>query len=397
MSSSASARASPRRRSPGGEGYSSDGGGSSSGIRGRSGGSSSVSGSPPEPRGGSPPREELASPLPRLSRARGALRPAAACGSTSALLSRAAAACAAARGGAASALPRLSLSQALASGLGNVTPGRAAFVQCHVTHLDAPPPGALAGVRTLLLSRNALRSLSGAPLALLCGLTALSAAHNVLDDVGTIPFLAAACPGLTSLSLEGNPLCELLDTRAHALAALPALRTCDGREVAPEERRMALVAVRGACAHRAMQRRVCGGHTALRARAPQFAQSHAIAFLTRRRRICCADCARRCVARRLCLRARWRARAWRRSWRRCARGGACTPRCAAAAPSARPPPRRSAAARAQRAAWSPCGTTRHAQHTHTRTHIRAHAPSLPRARARTALFSVPSPPFRLFR
>jgi hypothetical protein len=237
--SSTSASASPRRRDVYGSG------GGSGGNRGRSDGSSgsSASGSPPEPRGGSPPREELASPLPPLSRGRLG-RLAAACGSTRALLFRAAAACAAARGGAADALPRLSLAQALATGRGSVTPGRAAFVQCHVTHLDAPPPSALAGTKTLLLSRNALRSLSGAPLTLLRGLTALSAAHNVIDDVGTIPFLAAAAPGLTSLSLEGNPLCELLDTRAHALAALPALRAFDGREVAPEERRAALVAVR---------------------------------------------------------------------------------------------------------------------------------------------------------
>ncbi len=208
---------------------------------------------PPEPRSRSPlPEEESASPLPRLSRRRSSVSPerrppAPACGSTRALLARAAAACAAARGPAAASLPRLSLGTALQRGLGSVSGGRAAFVQCHLTSLEAPAAALapLLGARTLLLSRNALRSLATAPPALLRSLTALSLAHNCIDDVGTLEFLGAACPALTSLSLAGNPLCELLDARAHALAALPLLRTVDGRDAGADERRQALATVRG--------------------------------------------------------------------------------------------------------------------------------------------------------
>ena len=124
--------------------------------------------------------------------------------------------------------------------------GRAAFVQCHLTSLEAPSAALapLLGARTLLLSRNALRSLATAPPALLRSLTALSLAHNCIDDVCTLELLGAACPALTSLSLAGNPVCELMDARAHALFCLPLLRTVDGRDAGADERRQALATVR---------------------------------------------------------------------------------------------------------------------------------------------------------
>jgi hypothetical protein len=271
--------------------------------------SDSLEGSPLEaPRSGSPPREELASPLPLLpQRLRGASPPrrAPACGSTRLLLARAEAACAAARGAAAAALPRLPLSQALARGLGTVSGRRAAFVQCHVTALDAPPPGALDCVQTLLLSRNALRTLLGAPTALLRPLTALSVAHNCLDDVGTFALLAAGCPALTALSVEGNPLCELMDARAHAIAALPLCRSVDGREVAPEERRAAVLAVRAGSARGARARPIRRLLTAPRAlRAPRVAPARP--QVRREEAVLEAALARACVAAALEACAAWR-------------------------------------------------------------------------------------------
>ena len=58
--------------------------------------------------------------------------------------------------------------------------------------------------------------------------------------------LGRDAPALRALSFEGNPLCELLDVRAHALAHLPYLRSFDGRDVTEEERAEAVVTVRRA-------------------------------------------------------------------------------------------------------------------------------------------------------
>lgn len=196
--------------------------------------------SPPLPRTSVPRESESeASPLPLMRR-----RPTPACGSTRTLLWRASASFAAARGAAAQ-LPPLALSEALRRGLGSIGSGRSAFVQCHITRLDAPLGPVLAGTRTLLLSRNALRSLLGLPAPLWRQLNSLSVAHNVLDDLALFAFLAAAAPQLSALTLEGNPLCELLDARTHAAAVLPQLRMFDGREVTAAERAAAVLAVRG--------------------------------------------------------------------------------------------------------------------------------------------------------
>ena len=160
------------------------------------------------------------------------------------LLERSRVACEELSGVAHTRLARLSFGQALLQGLGKQAASRVSLVQAHVTHMDTPPTGVLPQpLLTLHLSRNALRTLHGVQPALLQSLTALSLAHNCIDDVTTFTFLGSACPGLTDLRLEGNPVCSLLDARAHSAAALPFLRTYDGREVTAPERRAAVAKV----------------------------------------------------------------------------------------------------------------------------------------------------------
>ena len=162
------------------------------------------------------------------------------------LLERSRVACEELSGVAHTRLARLSFGQALLQGLGKHGSNRVSLVQAHVTHMDTPPPGVLPQpLLTLHLSRNALRTLHGVQPAVLQSLTALSLAHNCVDDVTIFAYLGATCPGLTDLRLEGNPVCALLDARAHAAAALPFLRTYDGKEVTAPERRAAVAKVRG--------------------------------------------------------------------------------------------------------------------------------------------------------
>jgi hypothetical protein len=160
------------------------------------------------------------------------------------LLHRSRVACEELSGLAYTRLARLSFGDALQQGLGKLGQSRVSLVQAHVTHMDTPPPGVLPQpLLTLHLSRNALRTLVGVQPAMLHALTALSLAHNCIDDVTIFAYLGAACPGLTDLRLEGNPVCSLLDARAHAAAALPFLRTFDGKEVTAPERRAAVAKV----------------------------------------------------------------------------------------------------------------------------------------------------------
>jgi len=153
-------------------------------------------------------------------------------------------------GGPAARLPPLRLSDALRLGLGSVGGGRLSLVQCLLTQLDEPGAAAAAAggaVSTLLLSRNALRSLAGAP-RLLRPLQQLSLSFNLLSDAAALEQLGRACPELRALWLEGNPLCAVLDARAHAIANLPLLRLFDGRQLAPGEREEACACVRAECA-----------------------------------------------------------------------------------------------------------------------------------------------------
>jgi len=145
-------------------------------------------------------------------------------------------------------LPRLRLSDALARGIASgSTQGRLSLVQCNLTELDAPPKGLLPhpATQTLLLSRNVLRDLCGAPRPLFRGLQSLSLSYNCLVDPQLPAALGSLCPALRSLSIEGNPLCELLpELRAHLLASLPLLRQLDGAEVGADERRAAVETAR---------------------------------------------------------------------------------------------------------------------------------------------------------
>jgi len=162
------------------------------------------------------------------------------------LLDRARSTCTQLCGLAHTRLVPLSFSHALLQGLAKRQgANRLSLVQAHVTHMDVPPAGVLPQpLHVLHLSRNALRTLHGTGQSVLGELTALSLAHNCIDDVTVFAFLGAMCPGLTDLRVEGNPVCSLLDAQAHAAAALPFLRTFDGREVTPQERRAAVVKVR---------------------------------------------------------------------------------------------------------------------------------------------------------
>ena len=149
-------------------------------------------------------------------------------------------------GEASSRLPRLTLSEALRGGRGSLTASRLSLVEASVTQLDAPPPGLLPNgqLTSLLLSRNALRSLDGLPASLMRGLTTLSLSYNCLADAEALfAHLGRSCPALRALSVEGNPLCALADARAMAFAFLPHLRSLDGRDVLPDEQRAAAAVV----------------------------------------------------------------------------------------------------------------------------------------------------------
>ena len=100
-------------------------------------------------------------------------------------------------GEASSRLPRLTLSEALRGGRGSLTASRLSLVEASVTQLDAPPPGLLPNgqLTSLLLSRNALRSLDGLPASLMRGLTTLSLSYNCLADAEALfAHLGRSCP-----------------------------------------------------------------------------------------------------------------------------------------------------------------------------------------------------------
>ncbi|KAG2451177.1 hypothetical protein HYH02_003784 [Chlamydomonas schloesseri] len=95
-------------------------------------------------------------------------------------------------------------------------------------------PARYRDAQVLYLSKNSLTSVSG--LEQFEGLRVLGLADNLLAEPGQVEALAAACPRLEALSLEGNPLAMVPHYRSRVLLALPGLKALDGRPVTEEER-----------------------------------------------------------------------------------------------------------------------------------------------------------------
>jgi len=107
-----------------------------------------------------------------------------------------------------------------------------AAVDKGITHLDTLPPQYCAAT-TLYISRNNINSLDG--VQQLPVLKVLSAGANLLADYSALEPLRS-CPYLEVVSMEGNPVCELPNYRAHVLAVAPRLTALDGRTVGESER-----------------------------------------------------------------------------------------------------------------------------------------------------------------
>lgn len=122
-------------------------------------------------------------------------------------------------------------------------PAAGPFICRAASHLPTSPA---ASPQTLYVSKNSLRSLAG--VEQFRGLRALSAADNELGDLECLRALPAAGIALEAASFEGNPMADLPNYRAHAIATLgPSLAMLDNRPVGEEERR----AAPGAVAHEA--------------------------------------------------------------------------------------------------------------------------------------------------
>lgn len=138
-------------------------------------------------------------------------------------------------------LPPIPLTQLLRTNPSQFTNQKIHVSERQVSEIDKLP-ARFEGVRMALLSGNRLTSLAG--LAQFSSLTTLSAAHNKLDGVQCLHDLATACPHLTRLMLDGNPVSRLPTYRARVLILFPKLAHLDSRAVTDDERAAAAPAVR---------------------------------------------------------------------------------------------------------------------------------------------------------
>ncbi|GLI67412.1 hypothetical protein VaNZ11_011607 [Volvox africanus] len=102
-------------------------------------------------------------------------------------------------------------------------------------------PARYAEAQVVFLSKNSLTTVAG--LEQFKQLRVLGLADNLLTDPEHLDALAAACPGLEALSLEGNPIAYVPHYRARVALMLPNLKSLDGRPITDEERSAAPAAV----------------------------------------------------------------------------------------------------------------------------------------------------------
>ncbi len=119
----------------------------------------------------------------------------------------------------------LQLSGALRANLGTFTPKRVSVVSKYIEVLDTIP-SLYRAAEVVYLSNNSLTSLEG--LSQFRALRTLSLSNNLVEDPEQLRVLAAACPSLTTLSLEGNPIAAHPRYRALVLQHLPWLHILDG-------------------------------------------------------------------------------------------------------------------------------------------------------------------------
>ncbi|GLC68628.1 hypothetical protein PLESTF_000716600 [Pleodorina starrii] len=117
---------------------------------------------------------------------------------------------------------------------------RLSAVERFIERVDTVP-ARFAEAQVVFLSKNSLTSVAG--LEQFRGLRVLGLADNLLADPDQLEALAAACPGLEALSLEGNPIAYVPYYRSRVVLALPGLKALDGRPVTEEERAAAPAAV----------------------------------------------------------------------------------------------------------------------------------------------------------
>ncbi|GIL82713.1 hypothetical protein Vretifemale_11546, partial [Volvox reticuliferus] len=102
-------------------------------------------------------------------------------------------------------------------------------------------PARYAEAQVVFLSKNSLTTVAG--LEQFKQLRVLGLADNLLTDPEQLDALAAACPGLEALSLEGNPISYVPHYRARVALMLPNLKSLDGRPITDDERAAAPAAV----------------------------------------------------------------------------------------------------------------------------------------------------------
>eukprot|EP00192_Tetraselmis_astigmatica_P001879 CAMPEP_0117686410 /NCGR_PEP_ID=MMETSP0804-20121206/22430_1 /TAXON_ID=1074897 /ORGANISM="Tetraselmis astigmatica, Strain CCMP880" /LENGTH=1642 /DNA_ID=CAMNT_0005498091 /DNA_START=310 /DNA_END=5238 /DNA_ORIENTATION=- len=114
-------------------------------------------------------------------------------------------------------------------------------VEKGVTDIDELPVRYI-NIKALYLSNNRIRHLGR--IGQFSNLHSLSLANNDITDIRELDLVAAACPKLEALMLEGNPISSAPIYREHVLHRLPCLKTLDGQEVSDKERDQALQLVR---------------------------------------------------------------------------------------------------------------------------------------------------------
>ena len=116
--------------------------------------------------------------------------------------------------------------------------GKLTLVNCHIKCFTPIPNRQIAiGATQVYLSGNEFRSLTGLDLAFRqCPLRVLSLGSNGIRSLKDVEVLASLRPTLQILNLENNPLSAMPFYRYHVVAAVPALKTLDGKDVSSSER-----------------------------------------------------------------------------------------------------------------------------------------------------------------
>lgn len=122
------------------------------------------------------------------------------------------------------------LSEVLTASPGSFTSKRVSVVSKYIEILDTLPPRFRAA-EVVYLSNNSISSLEG--VAQFRDVRTLSLANNLVGEPEQLAVLASACPSLTTLSLEGNPIASHPRYRALVLQHLPWLRVLDGQVSPP--------------------------------------------------------------------------------------------------------------------------------------------------------------------